>query len=131
MTTTFSRFSALLIIVSACFGLAPVPAAAAETPQLSFRIASVTTRPVPPTCEARSTKRRMASGNVTEIVWKSENASYMLGIIPGEPRPANGRQRIALSGPATYEFPLVFVGKGGLVTCYATVHVRAPRNSAR
>lgn len=126
MTTTFLRAGALSVFLAGVFVGTPVSVQANE-PELTFSVVNVALKPKPPTCEARSTKRRIVSGGATEIVWRSKNASYMLGIVDGEVWPTDGRRRIALSGPATYEFPLVFVGKGGLATCYAKVEVRAER----
>ncbi len=93
--------------------------------EMKLSVASVTMVKAPPTCEVRSTKKRMTSGNVTEIVWKSEYATRMTGLVKGEQVwPAKGRQRVAIAVVGKHEFPLTFEGPGGTATCIAKVFVK-------
>lgn len=118
MTIRILALSALLT-----FPLFWAPEAHAATSSLSIK--SVTVTKAPPTCEARSTKKRMASGSVTEIVWKSKHATSMTGLTADERVwPTKGRERVAIAFVGKHEFPLVFEGPGGKTTCVAKVFVK-------
>ena len=118
---TLSFASAFLILPILAF--TPVPAHA-EVP-FTISVKSITMVKVPPTCEVRSTKKRMSSGSVTNIVWKSENATSMTGLTRDERVwPTKGRERVAIAFVGKHEFPLTFTGPGGSVTCVAKVFVK-------
>jgi hypothetical protein len=107
--------------------LSAVPAQAQETPTLSVK--SIIVVKTPPTCEVRSTKKRMSSGSVTEIVWKSKNATKMMGLTRDERVwPTKGRERVAIAFVGKHEFPLTFEGSGGKTTCVAKVFVKHKRD---
>lgn len=116
----FAHGCALLILPLAFFIYAPD----AQAREITFSVSNVTIVKAPPTCEARSTKRRMSSGSVTEIVWKSSRAEHMEGLT-SEKRvwPTKGRERVAIAFVGKHEFPLTFVGPGGKTTCIAKVFV--------
>lgn len=94
----------------------------------TLSVANVTMVPLPPTCEARATKRVIRSGGSVDIVWKS-NAEMMTGLVQGEREwPADGRQRVSIAVLGKHTFPLTFVGKNGATrTCTATVFVHAKK----
>lgn len=107
--------------------LLPIPASAAEGMKLT--VANVTMVKVPPTCEVRSTKKRMTSGSVTEIVWTSDHATHMKGMTRDERVwPKKGRERVAIAFVGKHEFPLTFVGPGGETTCIAKVFVKPKKD---
>lgn len=111
----------VLLLVPVLF-LAAAPAHAASPVTLSVK--NLTIVKAPPTCEVRSTKRTMTSGSVTEIVWKSDNATSMMGLTRDEKVwPTKGRQRVAIAFLGKQEFPLTFEGPGGKTTCVAKVFV--------
>jgi len=81
-----------------------------------------------PTCEVRATKKRITSGQTTTLVWKSKHAHTMYGITKDGEWEADGRQKIAIGFTGTKEFPMVFVGKGGIATCVAKVFVHPKKD---
>ena len=115
----------VLLLVPILFFVA-LPAHAANT--LTLSVKNVTIVKAPPTCEVRSTKRTMTSGSVTQIVWKSDNATSMTGMTrDGRVWPAKGRERVAIAFVGKHEFPLTFEGPGGKTTCVAKVFVKAKK----
>jgi|GEM_PF-2140838 len=117
-----------LVLVAPMLLLAGVPAQAATPTNMTLRISSITVVKVPPTCEVRSTKKRMTSGNVTEIVWKSKNATSMTGLTrDGRVWSTKGRERFAIAFPGKHEFPMTFEGPGGKTTCVAKIFVKAKK----
>ena len=106
-----------------------VPVAPAEASELTFSVKNVTMVPVPPTCEARATKRVIRSGGSVDIVWKSQGAEKMVGLVQGDKEwSADGRQRVSIAVLGKHVFPMTFVAKSGATrTCSATVFVHAKR----
>jgi hypothetical protein len=126
MTKLILALALPVLLVSA----APVPVQAASPFTLSVK--NITIVPAPPTCEVRSTKKRMASGSATYIVWESKNATAMTGLTRGEQVwPTKGRQRVAIAILGKHEFPLTFEGPGGKTTCTAKVFVKQRSERAR
>lgn len=118
---------ALLLVLVLPLFLAAAPAHAADSVGLS--VSSVTIVKMPPTCEVRSTKKRMTSGSVTEIVWKSDNATSMSGLTRDERVwPTKGRERVAIAFVGKHLFPLTFTGPGGTTTCVAKIFVKARKD---
>lgn len=123
-TRTLSLAGASLVLSLFVFALP----AHAQVP-FTLSIQSITIVKAPPTCEARSTKRWMRSGSVTEIVWESENATSMTGFTSAaRVWPTEGRERVAIGFTGKHEFPLTFTGPGGTTTCIAKVFVHAKRD---
>lgn len=121
------RACAFFILPIALFAFAPE----ARAKDITFTVSSVTMVKAPPTCEARSTKKVMRSGSVTEIVWKSTRADYMEGMTRDTRTwPTKGRERVAIAFVGKHEFPLTFVGPGGKTTCIAKVFVH-PRKDRK
>lgn len=119
ITRTLLVISALFL---SSFFVAPVAQAQTSHP---ISIKNITVVKAPPTCEVRSTKKRMASGSVTEIVWKSKYATSMTGFTRDERVwPTKGRERVAIAFVGKREFPLTFEGPGGKTTCTAKVFVK-------
>lgn len=106
-----------------------LPAIPAQAKELSISVANVTMVPVPPTCEARATKRIIRSGGSVDIVWKSRGAEKMVGLVQGDTEwPTKGRQRVSIAILGKHEFPMTFIAKSGAVsTCSATVFVHAKK----
>lgn len=127
MTTrrTVLATGALIVPLLLCMVLAVPSAQAAE---YNISVANVTMIPLPPTCEARSTKRVIRSGGSVDIVWKS-NAEKMIGLTKdGGEWPADGRQRVSIAVQGKHVFPMTFVGKNGAIrTCDVTVFVHAKK----
>lgn len=120
MTTRIFALIGVLFLSS--FSVAPVAHAAEPT---GISIQGITVVKAPPTCEVRSTKKRMSSGSVTEIVWKSKYATVMTGLTRDDRVwPAKGRERVAIAFVGKHEFPLTFEGPGGKTTCIAKVFVK-------
>ncbi len=122
-TKTAMRLSIVLVLPLLLLGVAS-PARAAEPVQLSIK--NITMVPIPPTCEVRATKKHMRSGGTLSIVWKSDDAVKMTGLVQGDQEwPADGRQRISIAVPGKHLFPLTFTGKNGTTaTCTAKVFVK-------
>lgn len=117
------------ILVSSALLLCMFMAApAAEAASFGLSVANVTMVPLPPTCEARATKRVIRSGGSVDIVWKS-NAQKMIGLTQGETEWApDGRQRVSIAVLGRHDFPMTFIGKNGATkTCNATVFVHAKK----
>lgn len=120
---SLSRASALLIVPALLLAAAPFSAEAADIQSLS--VGKITFVPVSPTCEVRSTKKRMTSGSTTEIVWESKNATKMTGLVKGDATwPTKGRERVSIAVLGKHEFPMTFEGPGGKTTCVAKVFVK-------
>jgi hypothetical protein len=112
----------LVLLLVPVFFLAAAPAHAANT--LTLSVKNLTVVKAPPTCEVRSTKRTMTSGAVTQIVWKSDNATSMTGLTRDQKVwPTEGRERVAIAFVGKHEFPMTFEGPGGKTTCVAKVFV--------
>ena len=111
------------------FLFATVPAMPAHAAGFSLSVANVTMVPVPPTCEARATKRVIRSGGSVDIVWKSRGAQTMVGLVKGDKEwPVDGRQRVSIAVLGKHVFPMTFIAKSGATsTCSATVFVHAKR----
>ncbi len=125
-TRHFSRLA--LVLVVPILLLAGVPAHAATSTPMTLRISGITIVKVPPSCEVRSTRKRMTSGGVTEIVWKSDHATKMTGLTTDERVwPIKGRERFAIAFVGKHEFPMTFEGPGGTTTCIAKVFVKAKK----
>lgn len=121
---TLSRIGASFILPAALLVAAPVHAA----PAFGLSIANITTVKMPPTCEVRSTKKRMTSGSTTQIVWESKNATTMTGLVKGDTVwPTKGRERVSIAVIGKHEFPMTFEGPGGKTTCTAKVFVKAKK----
>ena len=106
------------------FAATPAHAATAS----DVRVTSITVVKAPPTCEVRATKKRMTSGGTLEIVWDSEYAWSMTGLVKGDKVwPTEGRQRVSIAVLGKHEFPMTFEGPGGKTTCTAKVFVKAKR----
>jgi len=122
MTT---RIISLLVLPILLLAAAPAHAVSNDT---ALRVSGITMMKMPPTCEVRSTKKRMTSGSVTEIVWKSDRATKMTGLTRDERIwPTKGRERVAIAFAGKHEFPLTFEGPGGKTTCIAKVFVKAKK----
>lgn len=107
---------------------AAAPAARAAEPY-TLSVSKITMVKIPPTCEVRSTKKRMTSGGTTEIVWKSDRATRMTGLVKGDKEwPTKGRQRVSIAVVGKHEFPMTFEGPGGKTTCVAKVFVKAKKS---
>ncbi len=125
-TRHFTRLAIVLVVPILL--LAGVPAHAASSTPMTLRISNITIVKVPPSCDVRSTKKRMVSGGVTEIVWKSKNATSMTGLTTDERMwPTKGRERFAIAFVGKHEFPMTFEGPGGKTTCIAKVFVKAKK----
>lgn len=85
--------------------------------------------PEPLSCEARTTRKIIRTGGFTDIIWKSEGAEKMVGLVRGNKEwPVEGRQRIAISVLGKHVFPMTFIGKSGITTtCSVTVFVHPKR----
>lgn len=116
-----------IVSLSALFLLlfVAMPAAAAEQKAFSLSVANVTMVPVPPTCEARATKKVIRSGGSVDIVWKSRGAEKMVGLVKGDDEwPVDGRERVSIAVLGKHVFPMTFIAKSGATrTCTATVFV--------
>jgi hypothetical protein len=120
-----NRYLALLIVPVLFFVALPAHAASPFT----LSVKSITMVKAPPTCDVRSTKKRMTSGGVTEIVWKSKYATSMTGLTRDERVwETKGRQRVAIAFVGKHEFPMTFEGPGGKTTCVAKVFVKAKKD---
>lgn len=106
-----------------------VPAVPAHAAEFTLSLANVTMVPVPPTCEARATKRVIRSGGSVDIVWKSRGAEKMVGLVKGDQEwPVDGRQRVSIAVLGKHVFPMTFVAESGATrTCSATVFVHAKK----
>lgn len=103
-------------------------APSAHAASFDIKVANITMVPLPPTCEARATKRVIRSGGTVDIIWKS-NAEKMIGLTKGETEwPADGRQRVAIAVLGKHVFPMTFIGKNGATRdCNVTVFVHAKK----
>lgn len=123
-TRRIVSLSATLVLLFVALPIAP-----AHAQELRLSVANITMVPVPPTCEARATKRVIRSGGSVDIVWKSRGAQKMLGMVSGEQEwPVKGRQRVSIAVTGKHVFPMTFVAKSGAIaTCSATVFVHAKK----
>lgn len=120
-----NRYLALLVLPVLFFVALP---AHAESP-FTISVKSITMVKIPPTCEVRATKKRMTSGGSMEIVWKSDRATSMTGLVKGDTVwPTKGRQRVSIAVLGKHEFPMTFEGPGGKTTCVAKVFVHPKRD---
>jgi len=124
--TTRRILSLSTVLVLLFVALPSVPAHAQE---LTLTVANVTMVPVPPTCEARATKKVIRSGGSVDIVWKSRGAEKMVGLVKGDEEwPVDGRQRVSIAVLGKHVFPMTFIAKSGATsTCTATVFVHAKK----
>jgi len=123
MTTRRIFLAFSILFLSLCMA-----APSAHAASFDLKVANITMVPLPPTCEARATKRVIRSGGTVDIVWKS-NAEKMIGLTNGDTEwAADGRQRVAIAVLGKHVFPMTFIGKNGATrVCSATVFVHAKR----
>lgn len=117
-----------LVSLSAVFVLlfVALPVAPAHAKNLSVTNVAV---PEPLSCKARTTRKIIRTGGFTDIVWKSEGAEKMVGLVKeGKEWPVDGRQRISTSVLGKHVFPMTFIAKSGATTtCSVTVFVHPKR----
>ncbi|MBU0750080.1 hypothetical protein KKH15_01020 [Patescibacteria group bacterium] len=119
------RISTLVLALVILGSFVPSFAQAAETKMIYVPI----TPGVPaPTCEVRATRQHPVSGQETTLVWSSKNAYAMYGITKGGEWAPDGRQKVRIAFAGKREFTMMFVGKGGITTCTASVHVHPKKD---
>lgn len=117
-----------IVSLSAAFVLlfVALPFAPAQAKNLSVTNVAV---PEPLSCEARTTRKIIRTGGFVDIVWKSEGAEKMIGLVKGSKEwPVEGRQRFSTSVLGKHIFPMTFIGKNGnTTTCSVTIFVHPKR----